>query len=290
MGQGLFPGGHYFRLPTVNSRFGAVRRRRESNWEESTRRSDAGRRVAERGAKGWVTRGRGAGERAPCWGRARPRPVYVRFAQLRLAEVMTAPRIWPSGLEVEPIDAISGVWYKNDDERPLLTPQLKPLSSAHCSVVSADRPPTRPIQFSSSTLPSTPLYANTMLEYKHLTPEERAHFVEHGWLKIENAIAPQFLHGWMENLWVRLGMDPNDKSTWTEEYVKLPRHREVRCEEFCPQAWAKMCEIVGGEDKIDPVRERYYGDQFIINFGKEELKGGSHKPEDLKGWHTDNDW
>lgn len=129
-----------------------------------------------------------------------------------------------------------------------------------------------------------------MPPYTHLTEAERAHFVEHGWLKIENAIDPKFLDEWMDNFWVRLGMDPDDKSTWTEEYVKLPRHREVRCEEFCPTAWAKMCEIVGGEDKIDPVRERYYGDQFIVNFGTKEIEGGSHNPQELKGWHTDNDW
>jgi hypothetical protein len=129
-----------------------------------------------------------------------------------------------------------------------------------------------------------------MIEYQHLTPEERAHFVEHGWLKIDNVIKPEYLHGWMENLWVRLGMDPNDKSTWTEEYTKLPRHREVRAEEFAPVAWAKMCELVGGENKIDPVRERYYGDQMIINFGREDLVGKTHEPHQLHGWHTDNDW
>lgn len=128
-----------------------------------------------------------------------------------------------------------------------------------------------------------------MPSYTHLTPDEAAHFVEHGWLRIPNAIAPQYL-SWLDNMWVRLGMDPEDKSTWTDEYVKLPRHREVRCEEFCPAAWGKICEIVGGADKIDPVRERYYGDQFIINFGTVEGKGTTHAPDELKGWHTDNDW
>lgn len=127
-------------------------------------------------------------------------------------------------------------------------------------------------------------------EYTHLSAEERAHFVEHGWLKIENAIAPRYLKEWMENLWVRLGMDPEDKTTWNEEYVKLPRHREVPAEEFAPVAWAKMCEIVGGEDRVDAVRERYYGDQMIINFGAEERVGKTHTPQELTGWHTDNDW
>ena len=127
-------------------------------------------------------------------------------------------------------------------------------------------------------------------EYNYLTPEERAHFVEHGWLKVSNAIKPKYLEDWMENLWTRLGYDPDDKSTWGEEYIKLPRHREVPTYEFCPEAWNKMVEIVGGEDKIDPVRERYYGDQFIINFGNEYWKTHEIPPNEASGWHTDNDW
>lgn len=127
-------------------------------------------------------------------------------------------------------------------------------------------------------------------EYNYLTPEERAHFVEHGWLRVPNAINPKYLEQWMENLWTRLGYDPDDKSTWKEEYIKLPRHREVPVYEFCPDAWNKMVEIVGGNDNIDPVRERYHGDQFIINFGSERWKTQSVPPSEAPGWHTDNDW
>ncbi|KAM0460168.1 hypothetical protein ACHAPV_004957 [Trichoderma viride] len=126
--------------------------------------------------------------------------------------------------------------------------------------------------------------------YQHLTSEECAHFVEHGWLKVENAIKPEYLHGWMENLWTRLGYDPEDKSTWKETYMKLPRHREVSVSEFCPDAWNKIIEIVGGEEKIDPIRERYHGDQFIINFGNEYWKTHEIPPTEATGWHTDNDW
>jgi len=131
-----------------------------------------------------------------------------------------------------------------------------------------------------------------MLEYKHLTPEEREHFVEHGWLQVKGAIKEEYIDAWMKDLFVRLGWDENDKSTWDTEYLKMPRHREVPTYEFCPEAWAKMVEIVGGEDKIDPVRERYYGDQFICNFGTKELEGTDMTgwdPRTASGWHTDND-
>lgn len=127
-------------------------------------------------------------------------------------------------------------------------------------------------------------------EYQYLTPEERAHFVEHGWLRVENAINPKYVQEWTENMWTRLGYDPEDKSTWKETYVKLPRHREVPVDELCPKAYQKMVEIVGGPEVIDPVRERYHGDQLIINFGSEYWKTHEVHPTESKGWHTDNDW
>jgi hypothetical protein len=138
----------------------------------------------------------------------------------------------------------------------------------------------------------TPSLTLSMFEYKHLTPEERNHFVEHGWLKVNNAIDHAYMQAWLADFWVRLGWDKDDKSTWKKEYIKLPRHREVLGSVLCPEAWAKMCEVVGGEDKIDPIRERYFGDQWIVNCGSEARTKATgpidHKK--LSGWHTDNDW
>jgi hypothetical protein len=131
--------------------------------------------------------------------------------------------------------------------------------------------------------------ATSSRRYTHLTPSEADHFLTHGWLRIPNAIAPEYL-SWTDNVFTRLGIDPHDKATWTDEYVKLPRHREVRAELFCPEAWPKLMDIVGGEERVDPVRERWFGDQFIINFGSEKWTREEHTMRDLKGWHTDNDW
>lgn len=78
-----------------------------------------------------------------------------------------------------------------------------------------------------------------MREYKHLSQEEREHFVQHGWLRVPGAIKQKYIDEWMKDMWVRLGWDEHDKSTWTEEYLKMPRHREARCEDFCPEAWEK---------------------------------------------------
>lgn len=128
-------------------------------------------------------------------------------------------------------------------------------------------------------------------QYKSLAPDEVEHFLTHGWIKVENAIEPQYIERFMKDFWARLDYDEHDKSTWKEEYVSLTRHREVRMEEFCPKAWGKIIDIVGGEDRLDPVRERYAGDAFIINFGTEErAKETPIAPQDKTTWHIDDDW
>jgi hypothetical protein len=57
-----------------------------------------------------------------------------------------------------------------------------------------------------------------------------------------NAIDPKYLNEWMEEFWVRLGWDKDDTSTWKDEYLKMPLHREVETFKFCPDAWKAMCE------------------------------------------------
>lgn len=128
--------------------------------------------------------------------------------------------------------------------------------------------------------------------YKHLTPDDVQHFLTKGWIHVKEAIKEEYIDRWMKDLWARVDYDENDKSTWHTEYLHLPRHREVPAEEFAPEAWNKIIELCGGEERIHPVRERYYGDAFIINFGTEQTTapGQEFIPNDQKGWHTDDDW
>lgn len=96
--------------------------------------------------------------------------------------------------------------------------------------------------------------------YKFITPEQRNQFLEQGWVKIENAVPEEYLKRFSDDAWVRLGMDPDDKATWTKEKVcglsvstgariadclakiHMPRHREIPTKEFCPKAWGAICE------------------------------------------------
>ena len=62
-------------------------------------------------------------------------------------------------------------------------------------------------------------------EYSYLTPEQRTHFLEHGWVRIPKAVREEYLKAFTENVWTRLGFDPQDKSTWVKEKVgTAPSH------------------------------------------------------------------
>ncbi|RSH91555.1 hypothetical protein EHS25_009854 [Saitozyma podzolica] len=130
--------------------------------------------------------------------------------------------------------------------------------------------------------------------YENLALSEAEHFLEHGWLKVPNTIEPEYITSWMSDLWVRLGFDPEDKSTWTSEYYHMPHHRQVRAELVAPRAWGKIVDICGGEQRIDPERERWIGDNFIINFGTQERAQSDPTDDvplhDKEGFHCDNDW
>ncbi|OBZ67079.1 hypothetical protein A0H81_12880 [Grifola frondosa] len=135
----------------------------------------------------------------------------------------------------------------------------------------------------------------TIREYKYLKPEQREHFLDHGWVKIPKAVPGDIIKRFTENVWVRLGYDPDDKSTWAKEKIHMPRHREILTKDCMPAAWGE-CELVGGEDRIDPTLFESCGDSLIVNLGSEEwtevwiLFIRDIHPKDLGNWHIDGDW
>lgn len=123
-----------------------------------------------------------------------------------------------------------------------------------------------------------------------LTEEQKAFWLEHGFLKIPKCFSRETADKFTHSVWARLGADPNDKSTWPTEKINMPGHTLVNVAEFAPKAWAAMCELVGGEDRVaDWVKD--WKDGFIVNFGKPEFN-----PDDeldyrmLDNWHNDGDF
>ena len=84
-------------------------------------------------------------------------------------------------------------------------------------------------------------------------------------------------------------MDPNDQSTWTRHRTNMPSHSTWDASTFAPRAWAAICELCGGEDRVDP-ESKIWRDSLIVNLGSAEHQGAPVPPQDLPEWHVDGDF
>ncbi len=92
-----------------------------------------------------------------------------------------------------------------------------------------------------------------------------------------------------KDVWTRLGMSPDDKSTWARLRTNMPSHNTFDASEFAPRAWAAICELCGGEDRILP-QSKIWKDSLIVNLGTPEGEGKPVPPHELEGWHVDGDF
>ena len=60
-------------------------------------------------------------------------------------------------------------------------------------------------------------------------------FMADGYLVIRNAFSEEKAAEWTKDLWVRLGMDPQDPKTWSEEKVHMPSHKHESVKTFAPR-------------------------------------------------------
>ncbi|KAI0784778.1 hypothetical protein C8Q75DRAFT_809675 [Abortiporus biennis] len=128
-------------------------------------------------------------------------------------------------------------------------------------------------------------------EYNALTPEQVDCFLENGYVIIKRAFTKEQASQWTKTVWIRLGMDPDDKSTWDREKVHMPYHKRETVASFAPKAWEAIKELLGGEDRIDE-KSSSWGDSFIVNLGTPELEdpASTVEPRDLGNWHVDGDF
>ncbi|KAF2846018.1 hypothetical protein T440DRAFT_558483 [Plenodomus tracheiphilus IPT5] len=130
--------------------------------------------------------------------------------------------------------------------------------------------------------------ADLEAEYK-LSQEQIDHFLEHGWLKLSNCFTRGQAEGLQETLWVRLGMEPNNKATWHTERINMPFFNEFSVADFAPKAWAGICHLLGGASRVDS-NASTWKDGFIVNLGTPQGHNKVIKPQELSGWHVDGDF
>lgn len=123
-----------------------------------------------------------------------------------------------------------------------------------------------------------------------LTDAQKEHFLKYGYIRLENCFTREQAAEVTSGVWTRLGMSPTDKSTWTKARIHMPSHRTFDCAEFAPRAWAAICELCGGAERITEA-SRQWRDSLIVNLGSDEMEGEAPTPpRALDNWHVDGDF
>jgi hypothetical protein len=121
-----------------------------------------------------------------------------------------------------------------------------------------------------------------------LSDAEIDHFLRRGFVKIPQALDRDLAKRWVDASWARIGYDRDDHRTWKEPRVHFPRTEECDPREVAPRAWAAMCQLVGGEERIHlpPV----WGNGFIANYGIGADQPWVEPGPRAGGWHKDGDF
>ena len=132
-----------------------------------------------------------------------------------------------------------------------------------------------------------------------LTREQAQHFVEKGYVVVKGCFDRAFATRWTDEAYTRLGYDPNDPSTWTEEIVWMDRHNTAPIWEISPRGWGALCDVVGGADRIEDkvmeiesrhfttINAREWSDAFVVNFRRGADKPWVAPSAAAGGWHKD---
>ncbi len=136
-------------------------------------------------------------------------------------------------------------------------------------------------------------------QFQVLTPEEAQHFVEKGYVRIKGCFDRDFAKRWTDEAYERLGYDPDDRSTWEKEIVWMDRKNIAPIKEISPKAWGALCDVAGGEDRIDTrvmeieskhfstINSTEWSDAFVVNFRRGADQPWLPPSPEAGGWHKD---
>ena len=84
-------------------------------------------------------------------------------------------------------------------------------------------------------------------------------------------------------------MKRKSKYPTDSEAPQMPPHRTFDVSTFAPKAWAAICELCGGEARIEP-KSKEWRDSLIVNLGTAAGEGKTVSPRDFAHWHVDGDF
>ncbi len=122
-----------------------------------------------------------------------------------------------------------------------------------------------------------------------LTKKQLDEFYEKGCVALRGAMPRKTALDYAKDVWVRLGYDPDDKSTWEKSRIHMPYLSGVPVGELAPGVLSAMHQLCGGPERIEGTP--HWGDGFIVNLGADDHETNWQPAgPNLPGWHKDGDF
>jgi hypothetical protein len=121
-----------------------------------------------------------------------------------------------------------------------------------------------------------------------LSKQEIDHFVRFGFIQVSDCFDRGFAKQWTDAAYGRLGYKADDPTTWEKPIVHMPDDSRVLVKEFSPKAYAVICQLLGGEDRIP--EKISWANGFIVNFSLGADREWIPPSPEAGGWHKDGDF
>lgn len=141
---------------------------------------------------------------------------------------------------------------------------------------------------------------------RYLSQAQIDQFLADGMLTIKAAFDPELARRWREDgvrrireepeQWVRgyspsdltrslEHFSPSDPETWTWSRIDLTGPETLDVPTFAPEAWAAICDLLGGPQRI---ANRTWGQYLILNLREGDIYGSDKPGPSASGWHIDD--
>lgn len=123
---------------------------------------------------------------------------------------------------------------------------------------------------------------------KFLSAAQIEEFLSRGHIVLRNCFPREVADEWVAKSFTRLGYDQDDPSTWVEKRIHMGGTETVAVRDFAPDAFAAICDLLGGEDRIQG--GVHWSDGFIWNLGIGADEPWQPPSPAARGWHKDGDF
>jgi len=135
-------------------------------------------------------------------------------------------------------------------------------------------------------------------DYQVLSDDQVQHFLDKGYLVVKGCVEPELAQRWTDRAYHRLGYDKQDPNSWEKDLVHMHPESSLPIREISKNAWLAICDVVGGENRVedtvmeveghfDRINSFEWSDTFIVNFARGHDQPWQPPSANVSGWHQD---